>query len=111
MTSFDSAARPELNPQAKLDWRLDSTNERSSLIGQASRRLFGTTRQHGLDSLRPAHRPHRSLPAKKNSALPEPAMGVLAVGDVRANSIKRVASAVGEGAIVVSLVHRTLAEL
>ena len=37
--------------------------------------------------------------------------GVFAVGDVRANSIKRVASAVGEGAIAVSLVHRTLAEL
>ena len=37
--------------------------------------------------------------------------GVFAVGDVRANSVKRVASAVGEGAICVSLVHRTLAEL
>ena len=37
--------------------------------------------------------------------------GVFAVGDVRANSVKRVASAVGEGAIAVSLVHRTLAEL
>jgi thioredoxin reductase (NADPH) len=37
--------------------------------------------------------------------------GVFAVGDVRANSIKRVASAVGEGAIAVSLVHRILAEL
>jgi thioredoxin reductase (NADPH) len=37
--------------------------------------------------------------------------GVFAVGDVRAGSVKRVASAVGEGAIVVSLVHRALAEL
>jgi thioredoxin reductase (NADPH) len=37
--------------------------------------------------------------------------GVFAVGDVRSNSVKRVASAVGEGAIAVSLVHRTLAEL
>ena len=37
--------------------------------------------------------------------------GVFAVGDVRANSVKRVASAVGEGAIAVSLVHRTLAEV
>ena len=37
--------------------------------------------------------------------------GVFAVGDVRANSVKRVASAVGEGAIAVSLVHRTLSEL
>ncbi len=37
--------------------------------------------------------------------------GVFAVGDARAGSVKRVASAVGEGAIAVHLVHRTLAEL
>ncbi len=37
--------------------------------------------------------------------------GVFAVGDVRAGNVKRVASAVGEGAIAVHLVHRTLAEL
>jgi thioredoxin reductase (NADPH) len=35
--------------------------------------------------------------------------GVFAVGDVRAGSIKRVASGVGEGAAVVSAVHRHLA--
>lgn len=37
--------------------------------------------------------------------------GVFAVGDVRFGNVKRVASAVGEGAISVHLVHRTLAEL
>jgi thioredoxin reductase (NADPH) len=36
--------------------------------------------------------------------------GVFAVGDVRGNSIKRVASAVGEGSIAISFVHRVLAE-
>ncbi|MFO0747094.1 MAG: FAD-dependent oxidoreductase [Myxococcota bacterium] len=36
--------------------------------------------------------------------------GVFAVGDVRSLSVKRVASAVGEGAICVSLVHRALGE-
>ena len=35
---------------------------------------------------------------------------VFAVGDVRAGSVKRVASAVGEGSIAVHLVHRALAE-
>ncbi len=35
--------------------------------------------------------------------------GVFAVGDVRAGSVKRVASAVGEGAVVVSDVHQYLA--
>ena len=36
--------------------------------------------------------------------------GVFAVGDVRGGSIKRVASAVGEGSIVISFVHHVLQE-
>ena len=35
---------------------------------------------------------------------------VFAVGDVRCGNVKRVASAVGEGSIAISLVHRVLAE-
>ncbi len=37
--------------------------------------------------------------------------GVFAVGDVRAGNVKRVAAAVGEGAISIYLVHRALAEV
>jgi thioredoxin reductase (NADPH) len=37
--------------------------------------------------------------------------GVFAVGDARRDAIKRVASAVGEGSVVVSAVHRRLAEI
>ncbi|GIG91259.1 FAD-dependent oxidoreductase [Plantactinospora endophytica] len=44
-------------------------------------------------------------PYPLESSLP----GVFAAGDVRADSIKRVASAVGEGAMVVSLAHQYLA--
>lgn len=36
--------------------------------------------------------------------------GVFAVGDIREGSVKRVASAVGEGSIAVSFVHQALAE-
>ena len=36
--------------------------------------------------------------------------GMYAVGDVRASSVKRVASAVGEGSVVLSDVHRYLAD-
>ena len=36
--------------------------------------------------------------------------GVFAVGDVRGGSIKRVASAVGEGSIAISFVHQLLRE-
>ena len=50
----------------------------------------------------PLGRPPRTL----ETSLP----GVFAVGDVRAGSMKRVASAVGEGAAAVSLVHQALKE-
>ena len=36
--------------------------------------------------------------------------GVFVAGDVRARSIKRVASAVGEGSMAVSLIHEYLAQ-
>jgi thioredoxin reductase (NADPH) len=37
--------------------------------------------------------------------------GVFAAGDVRHESVKRVASAVGEGSVVVHFIHRYLASL
>jgi thioredoxin reductase (NADPH) len=37
--------------------------------------------------------------------------GVFATGDVRAGNVKRVASAVCEGSMSISMVHRVLAEL
>jgi thioredoxin reductase (NADPH) len=37
--------------------------------------------------------------------------GVFAIGDVRAGSVKRVASAVGEGSVVIQHVHRYLESL
>jgi thioredoxin reductase (NADPH) len=36
--------------------------------------------------------------------------GIYAVGDVRATSVKRVASAVGEGSVVISDIHRYIAQ-
>ncbi|MGB3543257.1 MAG: hypothetical protein WBA11_10060, partial [Rubrivirga sp.] len=37
--------------------------------------------------------------------------GVFVAGDVRAESVKRVASAVGEGSVAVAFVHQHLADL
>ena len=50
--------------------------------------------------------PLRRSPYLLESSLP----GVFAVGDIRSGSIKRVASAVGEGSMAVQFVHRFLAE-
>jgi thioredoxin reductase (NADPH) len=47
--------------------------------------------------------------ARAPLALETSVPGVFAAGDVRLDSMKRVASAVGEGAMAVHLVHRYLA--
>ena len=54
----------------------------------------------------PAAWPLPRAPEMLETSLP----GVFAVGDVRSGNVKRVASAVGEGAISIHLVHRALAE-
>jgi thioredoxin reductase (NADPH) len=54
-------------------------------------------------------KPPRRWPLERDPWLLEASIpGVFAAGDVRANSVKRVASAVGEGAMAVTLVHRYL---
>ena len=57
------------------------------------------------DGRPPAGWPIRRLPLPMETSLP----GVFAVGDVRHGSVKRVASAVGAGAISVQFVHQYLA--
>jgi len=58
------------------------------------------------DDLSAARWPLARAPLLLESSRP----GVFAVGDVRAGSIKRVASAVGEGSIAIALVHHVLRE-
>ncbi len=61
-----------------------------------------------LDSVLPQfHWPLQRVPLMLETSLP----GVFAVGDVRSGNVKRVASAVGEGSIAISLVHRALSEM
>ena len=58
------------------------------------------------EELRTARWPLTRAPHLLETSLP----GVFAVGDVRGGNSKRVASAVGEGAIAIAFVHRALAE-
>jgi len=58
-----------------------------------------------LPASAPARRPASRPPLALETTLP----GVFAAGDVRRGSVKRVASAVGEGAATIPLIHRYLA--
>jgi thioredoxin reductase (NADPH) len=60
-----------------------------------------------LDGISGAGWPMERAPQMLETSRP----GVFAVGDVRAGNVKRVASAVGEGAISIYMVHRSIAEL
>ena len=59
-----------------------------------------------VEDLRVARWPQGRAPFLLETSLP----GVFATGDVRSGSIKRVASAVGDGSISVSFVHQVLAQ-
>jgi thioredoxin reductase (NADPH) len=54
--------------------------------------------------------PERSSASRPPLLLETSLRKVFAVGDVRANSVKRVASGVGEGSVCIQLVHTVLAE-
>lgn len=59
-----------------------------------------------VDDLAAAHWSLTRRPYTLETSMP----GIFAVGDVRDGSVKRVASAVGEGSIAISFVHRVLAQ-
>ncbi len=62
----------------------------------------------GPDLLRDGRRPTGWALDRDPYLLESSVPGVFGAGDVRAQSVKRVASAVGEGAMAVTLVHRYL---
>ena len=66
-----------------------------------------TGRDLGADDLAAAGWPLQRAPYLMETCLP----GVFAVGDVRSDSVKRIASGVGEGSICVQFVHRALQDL
>jgi thioredoxin reductase (NADPH) len=68
--------------------------------------LTGRDLEAANGSAAPASWKLQRSPEMLETSLP----GVFAVGDVRSGNVKRVASAVGEGAISIHLVHRALAE-
>jgi thioredoxin reductase (NADPH) len=59
--------------------------------------------------IRTGHEITRPLPGRAPYALETSVPGIFAAGDVRSNSIKRVASGVGEGSMVIAFIHQYLA--
>jgi thioredoxin reductase (NADPH) len=88
-----------IGAEPKTDW-LDGVVERDE------RGYVLTGRDLARDGRSPAGWPLERPPLALETSLP----GVFAAGDVRYRSIKRVASAVGEGSIAVQLVHEYLAD-
>jgi thioredoxin reductase (NADPH) len=77
----------------------------SGVLERDERGFILTGSDLAVDRRRPPGWPLERDPWPLESSVP----GVFVTGDVRASSIKRVASAVGEGAMAVTLAHRYLA--
>jgi len=75
-------------------------------IAQDNKGFIKTGSDLSMEDLSVANWPLVRQPYLLETSLP----GVFAVGDVRSGSIKRVASAVGEGSIAISFVHQVLRE-
>jgi thioredoxin reductase len=109
VTVRDLDTGAETVEQAVLFVLIGSEPRTDWLGGALARDRWGFLRtgaQLNADDVLPAWPLERS-PALLETSLP----GVFAAGDVRSGSVKRVASAVGEGALAVTLVHAHLAAL
>src|SRR5580704_3465096 len=99
---------PTLNPRRLLKLRLVTLDQGPAFEGRVQSRLrrVRCRRTCGVLKSGPSitNQPHM------NTMLETSLPGVFAVGDIRAGSVKRVASAVGEGSMAVQFVHRVLAE-
>jgi len=83
-----------------------STGWLDGCIGLDAQGFIKTGPDLSREDLAAAQWPLARAPFLLETSLP----GVFAVGDVRGGSMKRVASAVGEGSIAVALVHQVLRE-
>ena len=77
-----------------------------SCVAMDTKQFIKTGSDLSRDDLKGAHWPLARDPYLLETTLP----GVFAVGDVRSGSVKRVASAVGEGSVAISFVHKALLE-
>jgi thioredoxin reductase (NADPH) len=105
-TTGDTSVHPAsalfvmIGAEPHTDWLPDA-------IHRDERRFILTGQDLVRHGQLPAGWPLERAPRLLETSIP----GVLAVGDVRHGSVKRVASAVGEGATAVALIHEYLADV
>jgi thioredoxin reductase (NADPH) len=80
------------------------SRRRQSCVALDEKNFIKTEPDLSENDLASAHWPLPRAPYLLETSLP----GVFAVGDERSGNIKRVASAVGEGSIAISLVYQVL---
>jgi thioredoxin reductase (NADPH) len=103
----DAAGRLETVPAAALFILIGSEPRTEWLAGTLERDPAGfvlTGRELELPETTVAGLPRGRTPIPFESSMP----GVFAVGDVRAGSVKRVASGVGEGSVAIRMIHHYL---
>lgn len=85
---------------------IPSTGWLRGCVAEDDKGFIKTGRDLSPEDLAARHWPLGRAPHLLETSLP----GVFAVGDVRSGSVKRAASAVGEGSIAIAAVHQVLAE-
>ncbi|MGX5357647.1 FAD-dependent oxidoreductase [Kocuria sp. KH4] len=106
VTATGSPAAGEDIPASALFVLIGSVPRTSWLPGSVQRDRAGFLRTGAAGA---PGAPGDDVPSRSPLPLETSLPGVFAIGDVRAGSIKRVATAVGDGATVVSLLHGYLA--
>jgi thioredoxin reductase (NADPH) len=112
-SSCCATARPAARRPVDASWLFVFIGRapRTDWLGEAFVRDARGFVRTGPDLLDAEGRPPPGWPLTRDPYLLESSVpGVFVAGDVRATSVKRVASAVGEGALAVTLVHRHLGE-
>ena len=102
----DGARRCEIGHVFLMTGAVPNTGWLQGCVSLDDKAFVRTGLDLDAEELAAAHWPLSRAPYLLETSLP----GVFAVGDVRSGSVKRVASAVGEGSICVQFVHRVLRE-
>ena len=105
------AARPSAAPPARCSSASVASRARAGPPAPASAPTAPATSSPAPTCWTPGRRPDGWPLDRDPLALETSVPGLFAAGDVRSGSTKRVAGAVGEGAMAVALVHRRLEEL